>query len=215
MEEMINYLSAKESQALSEILISSKSLTGVNKTRILKLLRTRDEDAIYMFIRKVNDVFRGALKIIYDEEKDRCIAIARANRRFVQEVLEDKHVALLMFMYYMGMTSRTRRITFEEIHTYFQRSSLYAERRLLAALDHLVKFGFLTMREETDGEEKKRVYFLTEAAKHVFPHNFLKRVLSESQGGEVTFEQVRDFFNTGRQQTEDGDQEDETQIKLL
>jgi hypothetical protein len=48
----------------------------------------------------------------------------------------------------------------------------------------------------------------------MFFNKFLKRVLSESQGGEVTFEQVQDFFNTGRQ-TEDDDQEDETQIKLL
>ena len=214
MEEMFSYLSAKESQALSEILISSKSLTGVNKNRILKLLRTRDEDALYMFIRKVNNIFRGALKIIYDEEKDRCLAMARASRTFVQEVLEDRHVALLMFMYYMGMTSRTGRITFEEIHTYFQSSSLYAERRLMAALDHLVKFGFLIMKEETDGEEKKRVYFLTEAAKHAFPENFLKRVLSESQGGEVTFQQVRDFFNTDRQPMEDNGG-DEIQTKLF
>jgi len=214
MEQMPSYLSIQESQALSEIMISSKSLTGVNKSRVMKLLRTRDDKTFYMFIRKVNDMFRGALKVIYDVEKDRCLAMARADSRYVQEVLEDKHVALLMFMYYMGMTSRTGRITFEEIHTYFQRSSLYAERRLLAALDHLVKFGFLTMKEESDGEEKKRVYFLTEAAKHVFPENFLKRVLSESQGGEVSFEQVRDFFNTRRSSIEEGD-EGHTQMRIL
>jgi hypothetical protein len=62
MEDMINYLSAKESQTLSEILISSKSLTGVNKARVLKLLRTRDEDALYLFIRKVNHVFQQIFK---------------------------------------------------------------------------------------------------------------------------------------------------------
>jgi hypothetical protein len=104
--------------------------TDINyKARVLKLLRTRDEDALYLFIRKANDVFRGALKLVYDEEKDRCIAIARANRRFVQEVLEDKHVALLMFMYYTGMTSRKNRITFEEVHTYFQRSLIKSASR--------------------------------------------------------------------------------------
>jgi hypothetical protein len=212
--EGFSYLNTVESQALSEILISSKSLTGVTKDRVKKILRTRDDEAFYMFVRKVNDIFRGALKVVYDEEKDRCLAMARANRKFVQEVLEDRHVALLMFMYYMGMTSRTGRITFEEVHSYFQRSSLYAERKLLSALDHLVKFGFLREGEESDGDEKKRVYYLTEAARHVFPENFLKRVLSESQGGEVSFEQVRDFFNIGKDAPGE-DEGGETQITLV
>lgn len=195
-------LSRREQQALSEILMSSKSFTGVTKQRVMRLLRVRQDGEFYFFIRKANQVLGHALKLVYDEPSDRCLAMTRANGQWVQEMLDERQLALLLFCFYVGMTSRTGKISFDELHSHFQRSSLYAERRLLAALDHLVKCGFLRLdnAENADDEESRRVYRLTAAGRNVFPPVYLARVLSESQGGEVSLEQVAAFFALDRQQ---------------
>lgn len=194
-------LNKREQQALCEILISSKSFTGISKQRLLRILRKRDHEHLGMFLRKVNQVLGDALRVIYDEDTDRCLALTRASADWVQEMLDDHHLALLLFCFYLGMTSRTGNITFDELHQHLQRSALYAERKLLAALDHLVKCGFLRQEEiGVENGEKKRLYRLTTAAKHAFPHRYLLRVLSETQGGEVSLEQVRDFFALDRQE---------------
>ncbi len=209
-------LNRREQRALSEILISSKSMDGVNRQQIMKLLRVREEAAFEKFLRKVNGVLGDALRVVYDEQSNRCLALTRANAAWTQELLDDRHLALLLFCFYLCMTSRSGKVTFDELLGYFQRSSLYAERRLLLALDHLVKSGFLRM-EEVAGEEdeKKRVYWLTEAGRHAFPLSFLMRVVSESQGGEVSLEQVRDFFTLERREEEDQGQEAVEQFKLF
>lgn len=209
-------LTGREQQALAEILISSKSFTGVNKQRVLRLLRKRGDEHLHLFLRKVNRVMGDALRVVYDEEADRCLALARANASWVQEMLDDHHLALLLFCFYLGMSSRTGNITFDELHQYFQRSSLYAERRLLAALDHLVKCGFLRVEEVAgEADEKKRVYRLTAAGKNAFPLRYLMRVVSESQGGEVSLEQVRDFFALDRQDRDGGEEREPGEIKLF
>ncbi|MGQ9558172.1 MAG: hypothetical protein ACUVTU_09490 [Desulfurispora sp.] len=210
-------LNKREQQALCEILISSKSFTGISKQRLLRILRKRDPEHLGMFLRKVNQVLGDALRVIYDEEADRCLALTRASADWVQEMLDDHHLALLLFCFYLGMTSRTGNITFDELHQHLQRSSLYAERKLLAALDHLVKCGFLRQEEYGgENEEKKRLYRLTTAAKHAFPPRYLMRVLSETQGGEVTLEQVRDFFALDRPEQSGGETAGDTrEIRLF
>ncbi|MFA7466928.1 MAG: hypothetical protein WCY82_01525, partial [Desulfotomaculaceae bacterium] len=118
---------------------------------------------------------------------------------------------LLLFCFYLGMTSRTGNITFDELHMHFQRSSLYAERRLLMALDHLVKTGFLRQEEtEGEGDEKKRLYRLTAVARHVFPERYLVKIIGESQGGQVSMEQVAGFFGFNRQEAKDDEKEEIT-----
>lgn len=202
-------LTRREQQALSEILVSSKSFTGVNKQRVLRILRKRGDEHLHHFLRKVNRVLGDALRVVYDREADRCLALTRANAGWAQEMLDDRHLALLLFCFYLSRTSRTGNVTFDELHQYFQRSSLYAERRLLLALDHLVKCGFLRMEEVAgEADEKKRVYRLTTAGINAFPARYLMRVVSETQGGEVSMEQVRDFFaldrrGRGEETTED------------
>ncbi|MEW5898046.1 MAG: hypothetical protein AB1652_02600 [Bacillota bacterium] len=194
-------LNRKEQQALSEILISSKSMDGIPRQRVMRVLRVRDEAEFEKFLRKVNGILGDALRVIYDERSNRCIALTRANASWAQELLDDRQLALLLFCFYLCMTSRSGRVTFDELLGYFQRSSLYAERKLMLALDHLVKSGFLRMEELTgEEEEKKRVYWLTEAGRHVFPLTYLMRVVSESQGGEVSLEQVRGFFTLERRE---------------
>jgi len=201
-------LNRNEQQALAEILISSKSMDGLPKRRVMRILRTRDEGVFEIFLRKVRDLAGDAFKLVYDEQGDRCFALARANARWTQEMLDNNQLALLLFCFYLGMTSRTGRMTFDELHGYLQRSSLYAERKLLYALDHLVKCGFLRMEEFTgEGEEKKRAYRLTEMGRQAFPPSYLMRILSESQGGEVSMEQVTSFFNLDRRASE---QEEDT-----
>lgn len=200
-------LNKREQQALAEILISSKSRDGLPKQRVMRVLRTRDEGVFEMFLRKVRGVAGDAFKVVYDEQSNRCFALARANAKWTQEVLDNRHLALLLFCFYLGMTSKTGRMTFDELHGYLQRSSLYAERKLINALDHLVKCGFLRMEEfEGEEEEKKRAYRLTEMGRQAFPPSYLMRVLSESQGGEVSMEQVYSFFNLNQRA---GKQEDE------
>lgn len=209
-------LNRKEQQALSEILISSKSMDGVPRRRVMRVLRVRDEAEFEKFLRKVNGVLGDALRVVYDEQSDRCVALTRAHASWTQELLDDRHLALLLFCFYMCMTSRSGRVTFEELLGYFQRSSLYAERKLMLALDHLVKGGFLRMEEMAgEEEEKKRVYWLTEAGRHAFPLSFLMRVVSESQGGEVSLEQVRDFFTLERREEDDAAGEGLEQLQLF
>jgi DNA-binding phage protein len=188
-------LSIREQQALSEILVSSKSFTGITKKRLMKALRSNSEGAFDLFFRKANQILGSALKVVYDEESDRCIALTKANANWVQEMLEDRHLALLLFCFYLGMTSRSGMITLDELHLHFQRSALHAERKLISALDHLVKCGFLRQEElQGETEEVKRMYSLTAMAKKAFPTRYLLRITSESQGGEVSMEQVSSFF---------------------
>lgn len=195
-----------EQRALSEILISSKSQSGINKQRVMKLLRARHDEVFEGFLRKVNRVLGDSLKLIYDRESDRCIPLTRANAQWTQEILDDRQLALLLFCFYLGMTSRTGKITFDELHGYFQRSSLYAERKLQNALETLVKSGFLRVEElPGDDEETKRVYQLTGIAKNAFPLEFLQRITNESQGGQVTMEQVHSFFGLDRQLVKNGE----------
>lgn len=209
-------LNRREQQALSEILISSKSMDGIPKRRVLRVLRVREEAGFELFLRKVNGILGDALKVVYDEQSDRCVALTRANASFAQELLDDRHLALLLFCFYMCMTSRSGRVTFDELLGYFQRSSLYAARRLLLALDHLVKSGFLRTEEiPGEEEEKKRVYWLTEAGRHAFPLRYLMRVVGESQGGEVSLEQVRDFFTLERREEEEEAGPEMEQFKLF
>jgi len=197
-------LNRREQQALSEILISSKSLDGVTRQRVMRVLRTRDEGVFEIFLRKVNGVLGEALRVVYDEQSNRCVALTRAGADRAQEMLDDRQLALFLFCFYLGTTSRSGRISFDELLGHFQRSSLYAERKLMLALDHLVKCGFLRQEDlPGEGEEKKRAYYLTEVGRHVLPLPFLMRVVSESQGGEVSLEQVRDFFTLEKREEED------------
>ncbi len=198
-------LTKSEQRALSEVLISSKSQTGVNRQRVMKLLRARRDEVFDAFLRKVNRVLGDALKVVYDPVSDRCIPLTRANAQWTQELLDDRHLALLLFCFYLGMTSRTGKITFDELHGYFQRSSLYAERKLQHALETLVKSGFLRVEEMPgEDEETKRVYQLTEIARNAFSAEFLQRITGESQGGQVTMEQVCSFFALDRLQIKKG-----------
>jgi len=180
--------------------------TGVNRQRVMKLLRARRDEVFDAFLRKVNRVLGDSLKVVYDPVSDRCIPLTRANAQWTQELLDDRHLALLLFCFYLGMTSRTGKITFDELHGYFQRSSLYAERKLQNALEALVKSGFLRVEElPGEDEEVKRVYQLTEIARNAFPAEFLQRVTSESQGGQVSMEQVYSFFALDRQLVKQGE----------
>lgn len=192
----VNMLTIREQQALSAVLISSKSLTGLNKRDLMRYLRIRTDEQLVRFIEKTNGIMGHALKLIYDEDSDRCIALTRANSNWIQEMLDEKQLALLLFCFYLGMTSRSGTITFDELNQYFQRSSLRSERRLIFALDHLCKNGFLRMEEidQEGAEEKKRIYKLTTMARIAFPEKYLLRVVEVSQGGEVSLEQIHNFF---------------------
>lgn len=215
VEDLVT-LTKHEQRALAEILISSKSQTGVNKQRVMKLLRARRDELFEVFLRKVNRVLGDSLKVIYDEVGDRCIPLTRASAEWTQEILDDRHLALLLFCFYLGLTSRTGKITFEELHGYFQRSSLYAERKLQNSLETLVKGGFLRSEEMPgEDEEIKKTYLLTEVAKNAFPPEFLQRITNESQGGQVSMEQVYGFFALDRQsirQDENEDNKDQLQM---
>lgn len=112
-------LSRHEQRALSEILISSKSMTGINKQQVKRLLRVRDDELFHLFLRKAGRVLGHALKIVYDEESNRCLALTRANPHWVQNMLDDRQLALLLFCFYLGMSSRTGNITFDELHMHF------------------------------------------------------------------------------------------------
>jgi hypothetical protein len=189
-------LTIREQQALSAILISSKSFSGLNKKDTMRYLRVRTDEQFEIFLEKTNYIIGHALKLVYDEETDRCVALTRANSSWIEEMLDEKQLALLLFCFYLGMTSRSRTITFDELNQYFQRSTLRAERRLLLALDHLCKCGFLRQEEigQDGSEEKKRVYHLTNIGRHAFPEKYLLRLTEVSQGGEVSMEQIYNFF---------------------
>ena len=54
------------------------------------------------------------------------------------------------------------------------------------------------MEEDTQQGEKRRIYSLTAAGCNAFGDEYLRMVLSQTQGGEVSMEQVKEFFNQGR-----------------
>lgn len=79
-----------------------------------------------------------------------------------------------------------------------------------------MKTGFLRQLDmEGEGDEKKRVYRLTEVARHVFPERFLVKITGESQGGQVSMEQVAGFFGFDRQAQQEAEPEEEQDITLF
>lgn len=209
LEAKFTMLTIREQQALSAVLISSKRYTGLNKKDLMRYLRVRTDEQFNRFLEKANHVLGHALKLVYDENIDRCTALTRANSGWIQEMFDEKQLALLLFCFYLGMTSRTRTITFDELNQYFQRSTLRAERRLTLALDHLCKCGFLRIEEvgQEGADEKKRVYHLTPMARSAFPEKYLLRLTEVSQGGEVSMEQIRNFFALNQLQPKDDEVE--------
>lgn len=190
-----------EQVAVNEILISSKSMSGVSRKRIMDVLQTRRQEEFVLFLNKVNAVHKGVFRVLYDEQLDRCVAVTRMDSHSINmlDILDEKHIALLMFCYYFCMTSRSNSITYEELLQYFQRSSLHAERKLQRSLDKLIKLGYLHENEtDLQNGQKKITYSLTIVGRHAFSERYLKHILDQSQGGEVSMEQVRDFFKTNR-----------------
>ncbi|MFZ3372996.1 MAG: hypothetical protein WA131_08260 [Desulfitobacteriaceae bacterium] len=214
LDAKFTMLTLREQQALSAILISSKSLSGLNKKDTMRYSRVRTDEQFDRFLEKANYILGHALKLVYDEESDRCIALTRASSSYIQEMLDEKQLALLLFCFYLGITSRTKTITFDELNQYFQRSTLRAERRLLLALDHLCKCGFLRMEEvgQEGADEKKRVYHLTNIARNAFPEKYLLRLTEVSQGGEVSMEQIHNFFALNQVQPKE---EEFVQVQLF
>jgi len=204
-------LTNKERMALSEILISSRSGDGIPRRRIMELLGTRLDDEFNLFLERINEFYSGIFKVLYDKDMDRCVAVTRVDTYSMThlDILDERHIALLMFCYYFCLTSRTGSVTFEELHEYFQRSSLYGQRKLLMALERLIKSGYLGKKEEeTSTGETKRTYTLTVAGRNAFGEEYLRMILSQSQGGEVSMELVREFFNRHRLRDHEESQEE-------
>ena len=200
-ESFIPRLSIKENAALTEILISSKTMDSVPNKRIMNILQIRYVEELMLFIDKINTLYQGIFKVLYDKELEKCVAVTRLDSYNISRlnILEKEHVALLMFCFYYCMTSRNNCITFEELNSYFQRSSLNSEHKLNFAMDRLVKAGYLYKeKDEVDEGKTNRIYYLTVAGRHAFSIEYLQKVLSVSQGADVSLERVKEFFNVNK-----------------
>ena len=138
---------------------------------------------------------------------DRCVAVTLwIPAAHLSDILMKEYIFLMLVIL---PTSRTGSVTFEELHEYFQRSSLYGQRKLLMALERLIKSGYLGKKEEeTSTGETKRTYTLTVAGRNAFGEEYLRMILSQSQGGEVSMELVREFFNRHRLRDHEEGQEE-------
>jgi hypothetical protein len=59
--------------AVAVILQQTARKAGASKKEIMRLLQIRSDEAFHLFIKKANHLVGDLLKIVYDEEQERCM----------------------------------------------------------------------------------------------------------------------------------------------
>ncbi|MBW7476289.1 hypothetical protein K0T92_16270 [Paenibacillus oenotherae] len=198
LEDIKEYgsLSKYEKTAIAVILQQTARKAGATKKEIMRILQIRTDEAFELFIKKVNSLMGDLLRIVYDDEQQRCIAMTRLVQSTARYVLNEFDLALLLYIFYCERVAGQPFVRFESILRQFEQVDLHAERKLKRHLTKLVQEELLRLSEE-GGQDEETSYCLTAIGRCIFPEYYLKRVLSVSQGGDVSLEQVRDFFKLG------------------
>lgn len=207
--------------AVAVILQQTARKAGASKKEIMRLLQVRSDEAFQLFIKKANHLIGDLLKIVYDEEQERCMAMTRLVQSTARYVLNDFDLALLLYLFYCERVAGFPYTRFETILRQFEHVDLHAERKLKSHLTKLSKEELIRTTTELGDDEKDVSYQLTAVGRCIFPDHYLRRIISVSQGGEVTLDQVRDFFKLGKEEVKEkvldaaGDTEPDEQLMLF
>ncbi|RKD25951.1 hypothetical protein BEP19_03230 [Ammoniphilus oxalaticus] len=191
-----------ERLSVAVILQQTSRKAGATKKEIMRLLQVRSDEAFLLFIKKANHLIGDLLKIVYDEEQERCVAMTRLVTYTARYVLNDMELAILLYIFYCERVAGFPYLSFETILRQFEHVDLHAERRLKTRLTKLCKEELICVLDHAD-DDKDVAYQLTAVGRCIFPDHYLRRVVSASQGGEVTLDQVRDFFKLGNEPMEE------------
>jgi hypothetical protein len=125
-------------------------------------------------------------------------------------LLNEFDLALLLYLFYCERVAGFPYTRFETILRQFEHVDLHAERKLKTHLTKLVKEELIRATDSKD-DDRDVSYQLTAVGRCIFPDHYLRRVVSVSQGGDVTLDQVRDFFKLGKEEVK-VDEEPEAEL---
>ncbi|MGE6664840.1 hypothetical protein [Paenibacillus xylanexedens] len=179
MERLTAVLSPDEEYAFVQIMFSSSASVrsdsfGLSKREVMKILKLKQEDeqGLVSFLKRVNQAISRYFQVVYDERRDRIVALIHVPARQARDLLSSESLALLMFIFYHQEVLQNEYTLFAQLLEAFGHESLDVRRKILMNLDALMKLGAVVKYENPSNEE---AYALTTIGSRLFSDSYLKR----------------------------------------
>ena len=198
MERLTAVLSPDEEYAFVQIMFSSSAQVrsdsfGLSKREVMKILKLKQEDeqGLVSFLKRVNQSISRYFQVVYDERRDRIVALIHVPARQARELLSSESLALLMFIFYHQEVLQNEYTLFAQLLEAFGHESLDVRRKILMNLDTLMKLGAVVKYENPSNEE---AYALTTIGSRLFSDSYLKRFAEFSHSQQLHMDDVLKFF---------------------
>ncbi|MGC5774107.1 hypothetical protein J4O75_17350 [Paenibacillus pabuli] len=198
MERLTAVLSPDEEYAFVQIMFSSSASVrsdsfGLSKREVMKILKLKQEDeqGLVSFLKRVNQSISRYFQVVYDERRDRIVALIHVPARQARDLLSSESLALLMFIFYHQEVLQNEYTLFAQLLEAFGHESLDVRRKILMNLDALMKLGAVVKYENPSNEE---AYALTTIGSRLFSDSYLKRFAEFSHSQQLHMDDVLKFF---------------------
>ncbi|WP_310944324.1 MULTISPECIES: hypothetical protein [Paenibacillus] len=198
MERLTAVLSPDEEYAFVQIMFSSSASVrsdsyGLTRREVMKILKLKQEDeqGLNSFLKRINQAVSRYFKIVYDERRDRVVALIHVPARQARELLSSESLALLMFIFYHQEVLQNDFTLFAQLLEAFGHESLDVRRKILMNLDALIKIGAVCKYDNPSNEE---AFALTAIGSRLFSDSYLKRFAEFSHSQQLNMEDVLKFF---------------------
>ncbi|WP_228469549.1 hypothetical protein [Paenibacillus sp. JNUCC31] len=198
MERLTAVLSPDEEYAFVQIMFSSSASVrsdsfGLSKREVMKILKLKQEDeqGLVSFLKRVNQSISRYFQVVYDERRDRIVALIHVPARQARDLLSSESLALLMFIFYHQEVLQNEYTLFAQLLEAFGHESLDVRRKILMNLDALMKLGAVVKYENPSNEE---AYALTTIGSRLFSDSYLKRFAEFSHSQKLHMDDVLRFF---------------------
>lgn len=197
MNNLRAYLSVEEELAFMQLLFSSSASIrggnyGLKRKEVEKILNIKnDDEAFSSFIQRTNEALSRYFQVIYDEKRDRIIAMMRVSPKDAKSTLSKEALAILLYMFYEQEVLNHEFTLLQQILTDFGHETLNASSKLQANIDQLKKIG--AVEEYAQGKTEK-AYSLTAIGVHMFSDSFLRRSAEFAHSTQLSKEEVLKFF---------------------
>ncbi len=196
INQLKGYLTTEEELAFMQLLFSSSaSIKGANyglrRVELEKILNIKnDDEALHSFIQRVNGAVQRYFKIVYDERRDRIVAMMRVTANNAKSTLSHEALAILLYMFYQQEVLGHAFTLLHQLLLDFGHESLNANRKMKMNIDQLKKVGAV----EDYTESSEEAYQLTTIGVHLFSDSFLHRTVEFAQETKLNKEEVMKFF---------------------
>lgn len=143
-------------------------------------------------MKRVNQSISRYFQVVYDERRDRIVALIHVPARQARDLLSSESLALLMFIFYHQEVLQNEYTLFAQLLEAFGHESLDVRRKILMNLDALMKLGAVVKYENPSNEE---AYALTTIGSRLFSDSYLKRFAEFSHSQQLHMGDVLNFSN--------------------